>query len=107
SALAEWAEPLTLLVHQLWFSVDPAISFRLRQAWSRRTNDRILERYWVLPSAGRARLLVPAAPRHATAGAMRNHRRLRSSRERVLRAPLAMLGRVGLPLSPHALELTV
>jgi hypothetical protein len=91
--------PLTPLARQLWFAVDPSIQFRIGPLHRTGPTERVvLERYWLLPTPSRARLLLPAANRRVTAGSADNYRRLRSPRERAARGALGTIGRLGSPI---------
>lgn len=97
---------LAVLGRHLWYGADPAVRFHV----GRRPDDpahRVVETYWVLPSAARARMLLPDAERPATIGAITNYRRLRNAPNRAARDALAALSRAGAPLSPVRLCLTV
>ena len=98
--------PLADLTRQLWFAVDPSIQFRLRPLRSAgQSGEVVLERYWLLPTPGRARLLLPAANRRVTAGSANNYRRLRSPRERTARATIGAIARSGSPIGLQLLHL--
>lgn len=65
------------------------------------------ESYWVVPDAGRARLLVPAGDRGVTARALSAYHRLRPPREAAARRGLALVARTGLPVGASRLRLLV
>ena len=105
SEASQLPAPLASLAHQLWFAVDPAIRFRIGPLRSAGNADRVvLERYWLVPSPGRTRLLLPAANRRVTAGSADNYRRLRSPRERAARAAIGALARSGSPIGRQLLH---
>ena len=88
---------LDLLVQQLWRAhvgagdarvvVNPTPTHEWAEA----------ESYWVVPSAADPRLLVPAGPPAATAGALANYRRLRTPLRRHVRTAGAVASRAGIP----------
>ncbi|WP_134767273.1 hypothetical protein [Nocardioides sp. 1609] len=93
--------PIDLLCEQLWGVAVSHPDLRVtRQAADDEWQD--LERYWLVPSATRARLLLPvAAGRAVTAGACLNYRGLRPRHVNLARAALGAAARAGAPLSPH------
>lgn len=96
---------LETLDRHLWFAVDPAIRFVLRTPCaSSGEGMTTLERYWLLPTSGQPRILVPAASSAATAGSLLNFRALRTPRTRVARTTLGMLARSGAPIGRRLLH---
>lgn len=96
------AGPLDDVVRQLW---GPALGGDLRVTVAARgaarpapaPGRRVVEEYWAVPDAGRARLLVPAASRRVTAAALTAYPGLRPPRVRLVRALLALAARCGAP----------
>ncbi len=92
------ASPLAHVVEQLW---QPAIDTgRARVDLGRSTgsdeDDYLdVERYRVLPSVGRAGMLIPTGPREATVGALLNFRGLRRRVPNVQRSLLGAAARTG------------
>jgi len=100
--------PLAALSRQLWFAVDPAIQFRLRTLRSMGNDDvAVLERYWLLPTPSRARMLLPASSPDVTAGSARNYRRIRAPRERAARAAVGALSGSSVPIGARVLQIEV
>jgi hypothetical protein len=101
-------QPLDHVTQQLWAPafaesdslravVDPAPD----QEW------RTVESYWLVPNARSARLLVPRRPRTAASRCLTNYRRLRTPATNIARFGLGTAARLGLPLSPSAVEVQV
>lgn len=88
--------PLDLLVQQLWLPAVRTGDARVVVNPKREAGWVDAESYWVLPSARRPRLLVPAGPRAATAGALANYRGLRTPAPRAARTLGASVSRAGL-----------
>jgi hypothetical protein len=66
-----------------------------------------VERYAVVPSASRPRILLPAGPRPAALGSALNYRALRGPRERLVRTALGLAAGAGLPAAPATLDVLV
>lgn len=66
-----------------------------------------VERYWLLPNAARARLLVAVGSARVTQRLLTNYRRLRNSRTNAIRAGYGGLAAVGAPLSRDVLRVQV
>lgn len=100
-------EKLEYIIEQLWgpacdsghveIAVNPASS----DEWE------VVESYWAIPDARRARILLPRAGRRITAAAASNYRRLRPIRKDVLRIGAAAASSAGLPLSPSIVVVRV
>lgn len=91
--------PLDYLIEQLW---APALnSAEVRVVVNRRENAtwREAERYWLVPSVARARLLVPATRPTVTGRALTNYRNLRKANVNVARFVLGVAARCRMPIS--------
>ncbi|QDH11054.1 hypothetical protein FE634_21925 [Nocardioides dongxiaopingii] len=98
--------PIDLLCEQLWGLAVSHPDLRVtREAAGGEWQD--VERYWLVPSATRARLLLPAAARAVTAGACLNYRGLRPRHVNLARAGLGAAARAGAPLSLHTVAVQV
>lgn len=101
----EW---LDLLARQVW---QPAIAderLRVHLGSGVPAGWRPLEAYRVLPSAGRARLLVPYGPAALTAAALLGYRRMHGKRRaRMGRLAVGTAARTGLPVSRDVLRVLV
>jgi hypothetical protein len=101
---------LDLLLEQLWapavasghvrVAVGPPTA-HAEQGWRER------EAYWMFPTAGRARLLLPRGPRRVAAAAATNYRGLRRPTKNVGRSFLGAASRIGLPTATAALTVQV
>lgn len=90
-------DPVEHVIEQVW---APALSdTRVRVVLNPRPDSAWgdVERYWLVPDASRARLLLPCRPRAAAVGLLLNYRRLRDPRTQAARVVLAGLVRTGLP----------
>lgn len=88
-------DALAALLEQLWPQTDGAV----RVTWGDAPpapGYRCHERYVVLPDRPRARFLVPAGPRAATAASLLRYNRLRDPRTRIARAGAAVALQAGL-----------
>ncbi|MGH3097554.1 MAG: hypothetical protein ACRDMV_16345 [Streptosporangiales bacterium] len=99
---------LDLLARQAW---QPAIEegrLRVHLGGDVPAGWRPLEAYRVLPSAGKARLLVPYGPASLTAAALLAYRRMHGKRRaRMGRLAVGMAARSGLPVSRDVLQVLV
>lgn len=101
----EGNSPLDSLVEQLWSS--PVASGKIRVVVNPRPSDewRDVERYWVLPSLGSPRLLIPRGDARVTAAALLSYRALRPLKVSLGRSVLGWAAACGLP--PSAATLSV
>ena len=100
--------PLDTLVEQLWrlpvaaghvrVVLNPAADTSAGTEW------RELESYWVLPSASRARLLIPLATPQVTAASLLQYRSLRRGKVNTARILLGSLARLGFRPVLHRLS---
>ncbi len=96
--------PLSHLVEQLWAPALATGRARLRVGDEAVREDgdatrwTTAEEYLVVPSVGRASMLLPSAPRRATAGALMNYRGLRRRVPNLQRTLLGSTARAGAPL---------
>lgn len=81
------------LVEQLWGGAVGA--GRLEVGQRPAAGWREVERYYVVPTASRPTMLLPAAPRAALLGALENYRGLRTARRQVQRRALGAAARLG------------
>lgn len=92
-------QPLTMVLEQLWQPAIQTGEVRVMLGKPLKNDGWYdAERYQVLPSAGRASLLIPAGPRAATTGSLLNYRGLRRNRTNAQRVVLGGLARSGAPL---------
>lgn len=95
---------LDTLVEQLWCLPVAAGQVRVVLNPSADNEWRELESYWVLPSASRARLLIPLATPRVTAASLLQYRSLRRGKVNTARILLGSLARLGLRPVLHRLS---
>lgn len=93
--------PLDLLAEQLWLPSMTDDDARIVVNPAPDPTWRTHERYWAIPSAARARILVPTDAVGATRGALRNYQRLRRWRPRSVRFAARQAARFTPPMADH------
>lgn len=98
------SERLDFVVGQVWGPAIAQDEVRALTGPHLETGWEIREKYWVVPAASSAQLLIPCSPRVA-ARSLAEYAALRSFRTRVVRRSLAALATTGAPLSRDTLRI--
>lgn len=94
--------PVDYVVEQLWRPALQSRHLRVRVNPPTDPEWTDVERYWLLPSHRRARLLLRHGPTAAVSGLLTNYRRLRDPRMNLVRASLGAVAQTGIRMSPHS-----
>lgn len=99
--------PVDLLCEQLWGPLLSAGSLRVDVGRGEKAGWTTVERYWMVPDAHRARLIVPAGPRPVTRRLLTNYRGLRRPMINLVRAGLGTGASAGLPSGRAMLKVQI
>lgn len=97
-------QPVDLLEEQLWAPGVRAGILRVGTSLDDDPSWDTVERYWMLPDASRARLVVQVTPPRVAARLLTNYRRLRTPVTGAVRALLGAGASLGVPCGWHVLQ---
>lgn len=99
--------PLDLLSEQLWAPLTSTGRLKVVVGRGADPGWTTVERYWMVPDARRARLIVPAGPRLVTRRLLTNYRGLRRPAVNLVRAGLGATAGLGLPSGTAMLKVQI
>jgi hypothetical protein len=100
-------QPVDHVIEQLWAPALASPDLRVVVDAPAESGWTDVERYWLVPSAAKARLLVPVGPRPMVARVLVNYRKLRTRAVNASRLTLGAAARAGLPLSGSTVAVQV